>query len=156
MKIQPSQISFTVNRLREGGIASALGWRLLSNTDTSLRISWKLHSVRLFSRSTTVYSARYAIEESEVMAEKAPSFVKKGYSLEPRASSGRFLLHPQESFGVIPKSQLRHIGALVWVYVCKQGCKVHRVFPEFSIHMRYPSRQVTHSSMIVTIHQRIA
>ena len=59
--------------------------------DTSLRISRKLHLVTLCSRSTSVSSARCAVEEGEVVIEKAPSFgpsSKKGYSLEPRASPG--------------------------------------------------------------------
>ena len=77
MKTQPNHISFTVNCLLEGGIAPALGRRLLSNTDTSLRISWRLHLVRLFSRSTTIKSARYAIEEGEVMIEKRHRSLRK-------------------------------------------------------------------------------
>ena len=99
MKIQPSQISFIVNCLLEGGIASALHWRLLSNTDTSLRTSWRLYLVRLLSHSIIVRSARYAIEEGEVRTEKAPSFVKKEYSLGPEASSGRLSLHLLEKSG---------------------------------------------------------
>ena len=48
--------------------------------------------MRLFSRPFIVKSARYAIEEGEVRTEKVPSFVKKEYTLEPGASSGRLSL----------------------------------------------------------------
>ena len=74
-------------------MASVLDWRLLSNTDTSLRTSWRLYLVRLSSRPIIVKSARYAIEEGEVRTEKVPSFVKKEYSLGSGASAGRLSLH---------------------------------------------------------------
>ena len=57
-----------------GRNSTPLGWILLSNTDTSLRIRWKLHPVKFFSHSTTANSERYAMKEGEVMIEKAPSF----------------------------------------------------------------------------------
>ena len=55
---------------------------------------------------------------------KWPSFVKEGYSLEPRASSGRLSLHLLASLTIILKSQPRHIGVQVWVYVCRYKCTV--------------------------------
>lgn len=110
MKIQPSQISFIVNCLLEGGIASALGWRLLSNTDTSLRTSWRLYLVRLLSHSIIVKSARYAIEEGGVRTEKAPSFVKQEFSLGPGASLGRLSLHLLETPGVHSEHSAKAYG----------------------------------------------